>query len=64
MKTNRFATAALLALTALAACGGPPPANTPYDLASLRSSAKGSVDGEKVGRWLLDDGGLEPQACE
>ena len=55
MKTNRFATAALLALTTLAACGGPPPANTAYDLASLRSSAKGSVAGEKVGRWLLDE---------
>ena len=44
-----------LALIVLAACGGAPAGNTPYDLKSLRSSAKGSNDGEKVGRWLLDE---------
>ena len=39
----------------LAACGSPPGANTAVDLKSLRSSAKGSADGETVGRWLLDE---------
>lgn len=38
-----------------AACGGAPPANAPVDLGRLRSSARGSTDGEKVGRWLLDE---------
>ena len=52
---NRFAPAFLLALVVLAACGGAPSANSPHDLASLRSSARGSTDGEKVGRWLLDE---------
>jgi hypothetical protein len=39
----------------LAACGSPPHANTAVDLKSLRSSAKGSADGEKTGHWLLDE---------
>jgi tetratricopeptide (TPR) repeat protein len=46
---------AVLCLALLAACGGPRSANTAIDLKSLRSSAKGSTDGEKVGRWLLDE---------
>ncbi len=49
---------ALLAfgLAAIVACGGSvPPANAPTDLAKVRSTAKGSTDGETVGRWLLDE---------
>lgn len=42
-------------LALVAACGGAPSANTAVDLKSLRSSARGSTDGEKVGRWLLDE---------
>jgi tetratricopeptide (TPR) repeat protein len=55
MTRIRFAAMAVTMLALGAACGGPPPGNTAYDLGSLRSSAKGSADGEKVGRWLLDE---------
>jgi len=55
-------------VTVVVACGGAPPANTPVDLARLRSSARGSTDGEKVGRWLLDEmlapGGTGKNAAE
>ncbi len=37
------------------ACAGPRTANTPIDLKRLRANAKGSSDGETVGRWLLDE---------
>lgn len=40
---------------AAGACGGPPGANTPTELAKLRSKARTSKDGEVVGRWLLDE---------
>lgn len=41
---------------ASAACGGSvPPAAHPVSLDELRSSGRGSKDGEKVGRWLLDE---------
>ncbi|MBS2016567.1 MAG: tetratricopeptide repeat protein [Deltaproteobacteria bacterium] len=42
-------------LSLVAGCGGVPPANTAVDLDKLRSSAKGSGDPEKTGRWLLDE---------
>jgi cellulose synthase operon protein C len=45
----------VLSLSLFAACGGPRNANTAVDLVTLRSSARGSTDGEKVGRWLLDE---------
>jgi cellulose synthase operon protein C len=45
----------LLLLLALIACGGPPPASSPVDLAKIRSLGKSSSDGEVVGRWLLDE---------
>ena len=53
----RIKNAALAAgvVGALAACGGAPSANTPADLKDVRASAKGSADGEKTGRWLLDE---------
>ncbi|MDB4936015.1 MAG: Cell division protein FtsK [Labilithrix sp.] len=56
-RTSRIGSRALavVVIALLAACGGPPSANTAIDLKSLRSSAKGSTDGEKVGRWLLDE---------
>ena len=58
----------LLVLFVVAACGGAPEANTPVDLAKLRSSAKGSGDADKVGRWLLDEmiapGGTAKNAAE
>ncbi|MBX3185937.1 MAG: tetratricopeptide repeat protein [Labilithrix sp.] len=59
MKTVRasapLSLVALFALALLVACGGPPSANTAYDLKKLRNDARGSTDGEKVGRWLLDE---------
>ncbi|AKU96789.1 Cell division protein FtsK [Labilithrix luteola] len=43
-------------LVLASACGGAvPSSNTPVDLGKLRSNAKGSTDGETVGRWLLDE---------
>lgn len=52
---------------ALAACGGAPDAATPVELAKLRSAARGSSNGEKVGRWLLDEmlapGGTSKEAA-
>ncbi len=42
-------------LAILAACGPAPQANTVINLEELRSAAKGSSDGETVGRWLLDE---------
>ena len=58
--------AAFVALAA--ACGAPPSANTAVDLKTIRSSAKGSADGEKTGRWLLDEmltpGGTSKNADE
>ena len=44
-----------LALAVLAACGPAPEANSPQSIGESRSSGKGSGDGEKVGRWLLDE---------
>ncbi|MDB5215705.1 MAG: Cell division protein FtsK, partial [Myxococcaceae bacterium] len=57
MRIARIKNAALATgvVAVLAACGSPPNANTAVDLKSLRSSAKGSADGEKTGRWLLDE---------
>jgi tetratricopeptide (TPR) repeat protein len=56
MKRTRASALVVLVLALVsAACGGPRSANTAVDLKSLRSSAKGSTDGEKVGRWLLDE---------
>lgn len=46
---------ALVLMTLLGACGGPPSAATPVDLAKLRSQGRSSSDGEVVGRWLLDE---------
>lgn len=46
---------ALALVLGLGACGGPPEANTAINLKSLRESARGSGDGEKTGRWLLDE---------
>lgn len=45
----------LVLVTFAGACGGVPPASTTLDLEKLRSSARGSADGEKTGRWLLDE---------
>ena len=39
----------------VAACGPAPSANTAVDLKTSRSNAKGSGDGETVGRWVLDE---------
>ncbi|HSO36145.1 MAG TPA: hypothetical protein VLT33_26640 [Labilithrix sp.] len=39
----------------MAACGPAQEANTVVNLKELRSGARGSGDGEKVGRWLLDE---------
>jgi tetratricopeptide (TPR) repeat protein len=47
-------TAFVIALAA-GACGGPPGASAPAELAKLRSKARTSTDGEVVGRWLLDE---------
>ena len=55
MKTSTRAALAAATLTVLAACGPAPEANTAVNLRDLRASAKGSSDGEKVGRWLLDE---------
>lgn len=51
------ATCALSLLVATsAACGGSVPnVATPVSLTELRKDAKGSTDGERVGRWLLDE---------
>src|SRR3954447_8904707 len=46
---------AFVVLAMIAACGPSPEANTVVSLRDLRSSAKGSGDGEKTGRWLLDE---------
>jgi tetratricopeptide (TPR) repeat protein len=46
---------ATIVLAVIAACGPAPKANTVVNLRDLRSSARGSSDGEKVGRWLLDE---------
>ena len=56
--TPRFSFSRLFALVTvaiLAACGPAPDANSAVNLKDLRSSAKGSGDGEKTGRWLLDE---------
>lgn len=45
----------VLSLSLFAACAGPRGANSAADLQNLRASAKGSTDGETVGRWLLDE---------
>lgn len=64
----RRAALAVVVVALLAACGGPRNANTAYDLGKQRSSARGSTDGEKVGRWLLDEmyapGGTAKNAAE
>jgi len=58
----------LVLIAALVACGGVPPASTAVDLDRLRSSARGSGDAEKTGRWLLDEmvapGGTAKNAAE
>jgi tetratricopeptide (TPR) repeat protein len=54
-KTRRSMLPLLGVLSLFAACGAPREANSAVDLETLRSSAKGSTDGEKVGRWLLDE---------
>lgn len=50
------------------ACGSIPQANTVVSLDELRSAAKNSTSGEKVGRWLLDEmfapSGTAPRAAE
>ena len=57
--TPRFSFSPIFALVAVvgtfAACGPAPEANSAANLKELRSSAKGSGDGEKTGRWLLDE---------
>ncbi len=45
----------VLAIASVAACGPAPEANSVVNLKDMRSSAKGSGDGEKTGRWLLDE---------
>lgn len=54
---SRFAlvVATSIATSTLGACGGAPDAATPVELSKLRSAARGSSNGEKVGRWLLDE---------
>ncbi len=45
-----------LAAAALPGCGGGTPSTaSPVDLKALRDDAKGSTDGEAVGRWLLEE---------
>ena len=46
---------ATAAIAVMAACGPAPEANTAASLKDVRSAARGSSDGEKVGRWLLDE---------
>ncbi|MDB4943768.1 MAG: Cell division protein FtsK [Labilithrix sp.] len=60
---------AVLSLFVLAAaCGPAPEANTAVSLREIRSSGKGSSDGDTVGRWLLDEmlapGGTAKGAAE
>lgn len=59
----------VLLVAFIAACGAAvPSANAPSNLAKLRSEAKGSNDGEVVGRWLLDEmaapGGTQQNAAD
>lgn len=44
-----------LVLILVPACGGPPPSTATVDLTKTRSQARGSDNGEIVGRWLLDE---------
>lgn len=44
------------AMSAVPACGGAArSASSPADLKTLRDDARGSTDGEEVGRWLLEE---------
>lgn len=54
MKTAALVLVAACAL--LPACGASaPPASSPASLAAIRDDAKGSSNGELVGRWLLEE---------
>jgi tetratricopeptide (TPR) repeat protein len=56
MMNRWLAVFALTGVVSLGACGGGVPgASSPVDLGKLRADARGSKDGETVGRWLLDE---------
>lgn len=67
-RTLLFSSALCLSLLANGCAGSAPSSSTAVSLDKVRSSARGSKDGEKVGRWLLDEmlapGGTAKDAAE